>query len=61
MCPSAYPVVHTSLLANVYCNELLVWYKVSCLLLYQYWILTGTLLGYPVVALCHGDPVVLDL
>ena len=31
------------------------------LLHYQYWILTGTPLGYPVVALCHGDPAALDL
>ena len=23
---------------------------------YQYWIFTGTPLGYPAVALCHGDP-----
>ena len=28
---------------------------------YQYWILTGTSLRYPVVALCHGDPAALDL
>ena len=27
----------------------------------QYWIVTGTPLRYPVVALCHGDPVALDL
>jgi hypothetical protein len=26
------------------------------LLHYQYWIFTGTPLGYPAVALCHGDP-----
>ena len=25
------------------------------LLCYQYWILEGTPLGYPVVILCHGD------
>ena len=31
------------------------------LLLCQYWILTGTPLGRPVVALYHGDPATLDL
>jgi hypothetical protein len=31
------------------------------LLHHQYWILTGTPLRYPVVALCLKDPVVLDL
>jgi len=31
------------------------------LLHYQYWILSGTPLGYPVVALCCGDPAALHL
>jgi hypothetical protein len=31
------------------------------LLFYQYWNLTGTPLGYPVVVLCHGNPTGLDL
>ena len=31
------------------------------LLHYEYWILTRTPLGYPVVALCCGDPVTLNL
>ena len=31
------------------------------LLHYQYWVLTGTFLDYPVVALCHGDPSTLNL
>lgn len=31
------------------------------LLHYQYWVFTGTSLRYPVVALCCGDPVTLDL
>jgi hypothetical protein len=31
------------------------------LLCYQYSVLTGTLLRYSVVALCHGDPAALDL
>ena len=30
------------------------------LLCYQYSVLTGTPLRYPVVALCHGDPAALD-
>lgn len=28
---------------------------------YQYWIVTGNSLRYLAVALCRGDPVVLDL
>lgn len=31
------------------------------LLHYQYWVLTESPLGYPVVVLCHGDPATLDL
>ena len=31
------------------------------LLHYQYWILTGSPLGYTFVSLCHGDPTTLDL
>lgn len=31
------------------------------LLHYQYWILTGTPLGYPAVSLCHEDTTALDL
>ena len=31
------------------------------LLFYQPWNLTGIPFGHPLVALCHGDPVVLDL
>ncbi|KAL6093787.1 hypothetical protein STEG23_035863, partial [Scotinomys teguina] len=31
------------------------------LLHYQYWALTGTPLGYPVVILYHGDPAALDM
>jgi hypothetical protein len=31
------------------------------LLYYQYWILNGTSLRYPVVTFCHGDPAALDL
>ena len=60
MCRSgstAHPFVHTRLLANVRCNESLVW----LLLCYQYWILTGTPLGYPAIALSHGDPQALNL
>ena len=57
-----YTSVHTSLPANkcsLQCLAGLV--QGSWLLsLHQYWKLTGTRLGYPVV-LCYGDPVVLDL
>lgn len=42
------PFVHTSLLGLVLSHH-------------QYWILSGTPLGYSVVALCHGDPPALDL
>jgi hypothetical protein len=57
------PASHTSLLANVPCNESLVCLSQGLWLLlhHQYWNLTGTPLGYPVVTLCHGDPAALDL
>jgi hypothetical protein len=29
VCPTADPFVHTSLLANIHCNDLLVWYEAS--------------------------------
>jgi len=60
MCPTEYPLVHMALLANVHCNDSLVWYKVSG---FYYTIknLTETPFGYPIVALCHRDPIVLDL
>jgi hypothetical protein len=29
LCPTAYPSVHTSSLANVHCNESLVWFEIS--------------------------------
>jgi hypothetical protein len=62
VCPTEHTLGHTSLLTNVHCDDLLVWCKASwLLLLYQYWNLTGTPLGYPVVVLCPGDPVGLDL
>ena len=38
--PIVYPFVHTSLLANVHCNESLVWYEASGVC---YSIITGTL------------------
>ena len=38
-----------------------VWISFDELLCYQYWALPGTPLGYPIVILCHGDPVALDL
>ena len=52
VCHTLNPSVHASSLAKV--QGLWVLWP------YQYWILTGTPLGHPVVALCHGDPVVLD-
>lgn len=55
MCPS---VSHST----TFCLHILT-YKCSwrrVLLHYQYWILTVTPLVYPVIALCHGDPIVLD-
>lgn len=60
MCRSgstAHPFVHTRLLANVRCNESLVW----LLLCYQYWILIWAPSGSRVVALCHEEPTVLVL
>lgn len=52
------PFVYTSLFANVYYKESLIWFEVSG----QYWILLRqTSLGYPVVALCRGAPAASDL
>ena len=56
-CHTVYPFTQTALVTNVRCNESL-W---LLLLHYQYWILMGTPLRYPVVALYHGDPAALVL
>jgi hypothetical protein len=60
VCPMVYPFDHSSLLANVHCNESLVWYEASG---FCYSISTGSslgdTLGYTVV-LCHGKSTVLD-
>ena len=42
------------------CNESFVWFKISGFCDTEYWVLIGTPPGYPVVALCHGDPSTLD-
>jgi hypothetical protein len=58
---AGHPLVHTSLLANVHCSDSLVWFQASG---FCYTINTGSslgLLGYPVVALCRGDPAALDM
>jgi hypothetical protein len=61
VCHTVCPFAQTALLANVHCNELWGLVKGFWLLLqYKYWILIRTL-QYPVVALCLGDPVALDL
>ena len=57
VCPTVYPFVHT-LLANVHTSDSLVWYEASG---FCYSINTRTPFGYPVVALCHGDPAALAL
>ena len=60
-CRTVHPFVHKSLLAKVYCNESFVLVRgLWLLLLCQYWILIWTPLRYPVVALCHGEPLVLQ-
>lgn len=62
VCHTIYPFAQTALLANIHCNQLLVWFEAPCLLLYpQHRILTETPLGYPFVTLYHGDPATLDL
>jgi len=48
------PFVYTSLLAKVHCIESLV-LRLCLLLHYQYWIFTGTSLGFLTVVLCHGE------
>jgi hypothetical protein len=53
-CVPRIPFVYTSSLANVHCNESLVWYECSG---FCYSINTGTSVGF----LRHGDSVVLDL
>lgn len=55
------PFCHISLLANVHCNESLVWFEAFS---FCCTISTGSSLGLlrcPVVALCQGDPAVLAL
>lgn len=47
----------STLPANVHCIGSKLW----LLLHNQYWILSWTLLNYPVVVLCHRDPEALDL
>lgn len=44
-----------------FCSRPLASATLSILLLYQYWLLTGTPLRHPVVALCCGDPAALDV
>jgi hypothetical protein len=46
LCPTVYPFVHTSLLAVVHCNNLLVRYEASGYS-YEYWNLIGTPLRHP--------------
>jgi hypothetical protein len=62
-CPTVHPFVHTSLLPNVYCDEVLAHcnWALQLLLTEQYWNLNGTALIYPVVVLCYRYPAVLDL
>ena len=57
VCPTSYTFVQESLLASIHYNESLFWFEalIFCLY-YQSCIFTGTPHGYPIVALCHGDP-----
>ena len=43
LCPTVYPFPHTSLLVNVHCNDLFVWYKASG---FCYSVNTGTPMGF---------------
>lgn len=49
--------LHTSLLANMHCNESLVWFLISATLSS----LSRTACRFPVISLCHGDTEVLNL
>lgn len=57
VCHTVDPLAQTALLANVPCNESLVWFKVS---VFCYTINTrplfATPLRYPAVAVSQGDP-----
>jgi hypothetical protein len=58
VCPHIFTHSLTSLLSAMgHCLIRGLWLLVH----YKYWTLTGTLLRYPVVALCHGDPAALVL
>ena len=61
MCPTFYPSVHTSSLANVHFNESVVWSEASgfCDII-NIGSSSGTPPSYPVVALCYGDPAALE-
>jgi hypothetical protein len=59
VCHAVYHFAQTAFLANVHCNESLVWFKDSA---------TLSILdppqdssGHPAVTLCHGDPAALGL
>ena len=58
MCSTVYASVHTSLIANIHCNESLVWFEASG---FCYTINAGSSQGYPVAVLCRGDPAALNL
>ena len=62
VCYTVNPFAHIDSLANVHCNESLVWFKVSG---FCYTINTGFSLGllsrHPAIALCHRDLTALDL
>ena len=57
---TVYPLVHTSLLSSVHCNETLVLLNASGFCYTASCALTGPS-GYPIFALCYGDPAVFYL
>lgn len=57
----SHTLVHTSKLVSVHCNTIGLVRGLWLLLFPGYWAITGSALGYHIAALCHRDPVALDL
>ena len=67
-CVTLQGVLQYTLLSTLLCLQMFIemthWSAIRplwLLLLHQYWNLTGTPLRFPVLALCHGDLLILDL
>lgn len=61
-CPTIYILfAQIALLANVHCNESLVWFKAQASSASSILDNYRAPLRYPIIALCNGDPLALDL